>query len=491
MDKLTIILGNQLFDIDHYKDFPNNIFMAEDEGLCTHFKYHKHKIIHFLASMRTYADHLRSRNFHVFYNKLDSSKGFLTECERVIKKNKIKEVHLYEVEDKFFENQLYDLFLELNVKVIIYDSPMFMCSRQEFNNYLEGVNKPLLNSFYIEQRKRHGVLIGKGGPVGGQWNFDQDNRKKIPANFQVDEFIPPPIKSKHIDDVKKLVNKKFSKHPGSCDNYWIPVERSASLKWFRNYLKNRFKYFGDFQDSLDQRAPFLYHSVISPFINIGFLTPLEVVREVEALATKDNLNSVEGFIRQVMGWREFVRGIYQNCDEFQQKENFFNHKKKLRSCWYQGNTGVVPLDDAIKKTIEWGYCHHIERLMVIGNMMLLLEVHPQEVYRWFMEMFIDSSDWVMGPNVFGMSQFSDGGVFATKPYISGSNYIYKMGNYKKGESWAMGWDGLYWRFIDRKREFLSKNHRLNMMVKMFDKMDSSKKNKIFEQASLLEEKLVY
>jgi deoxyribodipyrimidine photolyase-related protein len=491
METLTIILGNQLFDLDHYKDFPENVFMAEDEGLCTHFKYHKHKIIHFLASMRTYADSLSKRKFKVHYNKLDESKGFLFECEKLIIKNKVKEIHIYEIEDKFFEEQLFNLFLKLDVKVKVYDSPMFMCSRNEFFEYLESVNKPLLNTFYIGQRQKYGILVEKGSPVGGQWNFDQDNRKKIPLSFEIEKFIPPTQKSKHIEEVKGLVNKRFSGHPGSVDNFWIPVDRQSSIKWLKNYLDNRFKYFGDFQDSLDQRTPFLYHSLISPLINIGFLTPFEVVKEVESMATKENLNSVEGFIRQIMGWREFVRGIYQNCDEFQQTENFFNHKNRLNKCWYKANTGVTPLDDAIKKANEWGYCHHIERLMVIGNLMLLLEVHPQEVYRWFMEMFVDSSDWVMGPNVFGMSQFSDGGVFATKPYISGSNYIFKMGNYKKNEQWATAWDGLYWRFIDRKRSFLSKNHRLNMMVKMFDKMDDSKKQRIFKEADKLEEKVVF
>jgi deoxyribodipyrimidine photolyase-related protein len=490
MNQLSVILGNQLFDLGYYEDFPRDVFMAEDRGLCTHFKYHKHKIIHFLASMRTYTKSLKERGFRPLYHQLDKTKGFLEELEKIVKKHKVQEIHIFEIEDKFFEDELLSKFQKWNVKVKIYESPMFMCSRQEFRDYLEGVNKPLLNNFYIEQRKRHGILMHKGSPVGGQWNFDQDNRKKIPASFSVTDFLPPTISTPIVEEVKKLVDKHFSDHPGDSKNFWIPVDRDSSLKWFHSYLKERFKYFGDFQDSLDQRNPFLYHSIISPLINIGFLTPLEVVKEVETLATKDNLNAVEGFIRQVMGWREFIRGIYQSCDEFQQKENFFNHKAKLRPCWYKGNTGIPPLDDAIKKSLKWGYAHHIERLMVLGNLMLLLEVDPKEVYKWFMEMFVDSSDWVMGPNVFGMSQFSDGGIFATKPYMSGSNYIFKMSSYKKDPSWSLGWDGLYWRFIDRKREFLQKNHRLNMMVKMYDKMDATKRNTILKEASKLEKKLV-
>jgi deoxyribodipyrimidine photolyase-related protein len=182
-----------------------------------------------------------------------------------------------------------------------------------------------------------------------------------------------------------------------------------------------------------------------------------------------------------MGWREFVRGIYQNFSEEQDKRNFFNHQRKLTHHWYDGTTGLPPVDDAIKKAQKYGYCHHIERLMILSNVMLLSELHPHEVHKWFMEMFIDSADWVMGPNVYGMGQFSDGGIFATKPYISGSNYILKMSDYKKGE-WSEVWDGLFWRFIGKNKVFLSKNPRLNMMVKTLEKMEANKKKRLLSLA---------
>ena len=196
------------------------------------------------------------------------------------------------------------------------------------------------------------------------------------------------------------------------------------------------------------------------------------------------LHSVEGFLRQILGWREFVRGIYQNFSEKEENTNFFNHQRKLSSHWYDGTTGILPVDDAIKKANKYGYCHHIERLMILSNIMLLSEIDPKEVHRWFMEMFVDSADWVMGPNVYGMGQFSDGGLFATKPYISGSNYILKMSDYKKNDEWTNIWDGLYWRFIDKHSVFFSKNHRMNMMVKLSEKMDPDKKLKLFEFAEI-------
>jgi deoxyribodipyrimidine photolyase-related protein len=215
-----------------------------------------------------------------------------------------------------------------------------------------------------------------------------------------------------------------------------------------------------------------------------------VAAETLAIAEKQNipLASLEGFIRQIIGWREFVRGIYQNFSEQQDNSNFWNHQNKLSQAWYTGETGVPQLDLTIQKVIRYGYCHHIERLMVLGNLMLLLEIHPREAHKWFMEMFVDSSDWVMGPNVYGMALFSDGGIFATKPYICGSNYWRKMSKAKPGE-WCDGVDGLYWGFIDKNKAFFSKNPRLSMMAKTIDKMDPARKKTIYSAADDLKQRL--
>ncbi|TNF28695.1 MAG: cryptochrome/photolyase family protein, partial [Deltaproteobacteria bacterium] len=354
-----------------------------------------------------------------------------------------------------------------------------------FQTYLSKVKKPFMKTFYEGARKKFSILLEKDRkPVGGKWSYDQDNRKKLPKNSE-----PPTILSIEHDqvtnDVISFVDKNFSNHPGESSDFWIPTTRKESLKWLNHFIKFKLEHFGNYQDAITPRSDFVFHSVLAPMINMGLILPEEVIQKVEEAWRKNPdvipLNSVEGFIRQVLGWREFVRGIYQNFEKEQWETNFWNHKRKLSNHWYQGNTGIPILDDAIKKTIRYSYSHHIERLMILSNLMLLCEIHPHEVFKWFMEMHSDSSDWVMGPNVFGMGQFSDGGIFATKPYTCGSNYYLKMSDYKKGD-WCDVVDGLYWRFIDKHQDFYRSNPRMSMMVKTLEKMDPSRKKTIFQAA---------
>ena len=233
---------------------------------------------------------------------------------------------------------------------------------------------------------------------------------------------------------------------------------------------------------------FLFHSAISPLINCGLLTPQEILSAIQPYEASIPINSYEGFVRQIIGWREFIRGIYHNFDDVQQTSNFFNHQRKLTNHWYNATTSILPLDDAIKQTMKLEYTHHINRLMVIGNIMLMCNIHPQEVYRWFMECYIDSADWVMGPNVFGMSQFSDGGIFATKPYICGSNYIRKMSHYKKGE-WCEPMDALYWRFIADNVDFFAGNFRMKFMTSKVTSFSKEKLDQIYNTSNAIIEKI--
>jgi deoxyribodipyrimidine photolyase-related protein len=484
MKQALIILGDQLFPLSFYKSYRESlVFMAEDLELCTHYKYHKHKIAFFLTSMRTYADEMRQEGFKVHYEEFSES-SFIVRLEKFIVKNKISKIQIGEIQDKFFENKLLEFFQSKKMEVTILETPMFLCSRETFKNYLIKHPKPFMKTFYEGERKRLKILLdSKGKPLGGQWSFDSENRKKAPKELTNKGPLIYSA-SEHLKDVTKIVNKHFPSHPGEMENFWLPTDRKNALKNLRHFLKHHIYDFGSYQDAITSRDTFLYHSVISPAVNAGLLTPGEVLNEVLKAADNDSdipLHSVEGFVRQIMGWREFVRGVYQNFSELEEKTNFWNHQRKLTSHWYDGTTGLPPVDDAIKKANRYGYCHHIERLMILSNVMLLSELHPHEVHRWFMEMFVDSADWVMGPNVFGMGQFSDGGIFATKPYISGSNYILKMSDYKKGD-WCDVWDGLFWRFIDNHTDFFSKNPRLNMMVATLKKMESSRKKKLFSMA---------
>ena len=463
--------------------------MAEDSGLCTHFKYHKHKIILFLSAMRKFAAELEEDGFEVSYypatHKL-FDKGFDSKILDFLKKNKsVKTLHCFEIEDKFFENYIFNFCEKNKLELIIHNSPLFMVKREEFQTYLSKVKKPFMKTFYEGARKKFSILLEKDRkPVGGKWSYDQDNRKKLPKSSE-----PPSIPSiEHdqvIKDVISFVDQKFSDHPGESSDFWIPTTRKESLKWLNHFIKFKLEHFGTYQDAITPRSDFVFHSVLAPMINMGLILPEEVIKKVEEAWIMNPevipLNSVEGFIRQVLGWREFVRGIYQNFEKEQWETNFWNHNRKLSNHWYQGNTGIPILDDAIKKTIRYSYSHHIERLMILSNLMLLCEIHPHEVFKWFMEMHSDSSDWVMGPNVFGIGQFSDGGIFATKPYTCGSNYYLKMSDYKKGDLCDIV-DGLYWRFIDKHQDFYRSNPRMSMMVKTLEKMDPSRKKTIFQAA---------
>ena len=482
-NQALIILGDQLFPLEKLKNFKHTIiFMAEDVGLCTHFKYHKHKLIFFLASMRNYADELRREGFQVHYSEL-SEKSFTQRLEGFLSKNKIKDLLIHEVNDKFFETELINLISDNSIKFNFLPSPMFLSSRENFQSYLKSHSKPFMKTFYEGERKRLKIMLDNSGkPWGGQWSYDEENRKKAPKELH---NKPPLIfeEDEHVKAVKKLIDERFSDHPGVTDNFWLPVCRKDSLKSLDHFFKYHFRDYGAYQDAITDRDQFLYHSLLSPMINNGMLLPDEVIQKAIEVYEKEDipLASLEGFVRQIIGWREFVFGIYRNFSEEEEKRNFFKHNRRLTADWYEGTTGLPPIDDAIHKAQDFGYCHHIERLMVLSNVMLLTEIHPQDVHKWFMEMFVDSADWVMGPNVYGMGQFSDGGIFATKPYFSGSNYILKMSDYKKSE-WCDGWDGLFWRFIGKHSDFFAKQYRLSFMVQTLNKMDAHKKKRLLSLA---------
>lgn len=485
--ELHVILGNQLFEAKYLKKMEGAFFMCEDWDLCRHFRPHKAKIYLFLTAMREYRDYLSEKK-DLHYFELEPKAQFFQKLEKTLKKTKAKKIKMFEIEDKFFEKKMSDFAKKQKIELEFLPSPNFICTRDEFYQYLEEGKKPFMKTFYEQQRQQNDVLMDGDKPLGGKWSFDAENRKKIPKKYDVIEKMPQENKSPYREEILTLIDKHFEDHHGQAEEFYFPTNHKDSKKALKIFFDEKLGLFGDFEDAIDDRHPFLYHTLFSPLINLGLLQPMDVVKEAQKRVDKNNINAVEGLVRQVMGWREFMRGIYQNYDEKQQSENFFGHKNKLAPCWYSGDTGIPVVDKTIKKILKYGYCHHIERLMVLSNLMLILKVHPQEVHRYFMEMFVDSLDWVMGPNVFGMGQFSDGGIFATKPYFSGSNYITKMSHEKKGD-WCDEWDGLYWRFIDENREFFKKNYRMSMMVSMYDKMDEEKKKRILKAAKSAEKRL--
>ena len=484
MKSVFLILGNQLFPHKHLRKYKDStIFMCESFDLCTFQKHHKLKLILFLSSMRSYADELKKNKFKVNYIDLkkDFKISYEKKLENFIKKNKFEELISFEIEDKFFEKKISTLCKKNKIKLTFIQSPMFLNSRDEFKNYLSKTKKPFMANFYKIARAKTDILMENNKPKGGKWSFDEDNRKKLPKDIKIPEMITAK-ETKHTKVLKQQINTIFKNHPGEVDNFWLPTTYDDAVKWLDYFIIKKFNLFGDYEDAVDTNNNFLFHSVLSPMINLGLLTPDLIIERVRKVENKIKINSYEGYIRQIIGWREFIRGIYQNYDQQLEENNFFQHKNSLTKKWYDGTTGLDPLDHSIKNAQKYGYTHHIERLMVLCNIMNLCEIKPNEVYNWFMEMFVDSSDWVMSPNVYGMGLFSDGGIFSTKPYICGSSYFMKMMNFKKG-NWNDIMDGLYWRFINKNRKFFQSNPRLNMMVNIYDKMNTERKNHIIKKAN--------
>jgi len=484
MKSVFLILGNQLFPHKHLRKYKDStIFMCESFDLCTFQKHHKLKLILFLSSMRSYADELKKNKFKVNYIDLkkDFKISYEKKLENFIKKNKFEELISFEIEDKFFEKKISTLCKKNKIKLTFIQSPMFLNSRDEFKNYLSKTKKPFMANFYKIARAKTDILMENNKPKGGKWSFDEDNRKKLPKDIKIPEMITAK-ETKHTKALKQQINTIFKNHPGQVDNFWLPTTYDDAVKWLDYFIIKKFNLFGDYEDAVDTNNNFLFHSVLSPMINLGLLTPDLIIERVRKVENKIKINSYEGYIRQIIGWREFIRGIYQNYDQQLEENNFFQHKNSLTKKWYDGTTGLDPLDHSIKNAQKYGYTHHIERLMVLCNIMNLCEIKPNEVYNWFMEMFVDSSDWVMSPNVYGMGLFSDGGIFSTKPYICGSSYFMKMMNFKRGD-WNDIMDGLYWRFINKNRKFFQSNPRLNMMVNIYDKMNTERKNHIIKKAN--------
>jgi deoxyribodipyrimidine photolyase-related protein len=485
VNKIALLVENNLFP-SHDElnlDIDSKVIMIEDYNLCDRYVYHKYKLILILSSMRSHRDFLLNKGFNVIYLKItgcDKEKDYFSRFESIIYKEKPKEVVCYDFESKLFEKRIKDILCKKEIKLTIINSQLFITSKKDFSNYAQGKNRFMMQHFYTYQRKRLKILVDDNlNPINGKWSFDDENRKKLPKNIEIPKILKIPH-TQNTREVIKILDELFPNCYGNSTDFFYPTSREDALKWMNKFFEERFDLFGPYEDALSKDNEFNFHSLLSPLINIGLLTPKEVVDKAIEYSNKNNItfSSLEGFIRQIIGWREFMRGLHDTLDF---EKNYFNHKNKLNKKWYTGHTGILPLDDCITRVMKNGYLHHIERLMIVGNLMLLCRIDPNDVNKWFMELFIDSAEWVMKPNVYGMSQFADGGSFATKPYIGGSNYILKMSNYKK-DDWCDIWDGLYWKFIYDNRELFSKNQRMSMMVKLLDKMDDDKKRKLFKLA---------
>ncbi len=387
--------------------------------------------------------------------------------------------------DDVLERRLERFARELDAEIEFLPTPMFLNSDEENVAYRAGKKRWFMADYYKAQRRRLQILMDGDEPVGGRWSFDEDNRKKVPKKLI--ETIPPLLKVKrdNVDaEATQYVERRFESNPGTVETFPYPTSHRSAKRWLKHFLEHRFVQFGDYEDAILQGESWLWHSVLTPSLNTGLLTPRDVLKATLDFAEEHEvpLNSFEGFIRQVIGWREFMRATYRDLGVSMRTTNHWQHHRAMPKSFYDGTTGIDPIDDTIKRILKTGYCHHIERLMVLGGFMFLCEIDPDDIYLWFMELFIDSYDWVMVPNVYAMSQNADGGQITTKPYFSGSSYVRKMSHYKSGP-WCDVWDGLYWRWIWNHRETLSRNPRWAMMCSMAKKMDDSKRQRHLENAA--------
>lgn len=479
MSDLFFIGGNQLFPPDSLNaDRDTLLVMVESEAYCRRMPFHQQKLGFVLSAMRNHADALKSAGFNIRYFSLSDGVSVSEAIAQTAKQVGARRLLHFDSEDRTLTNTLAGSAESLGMRLVVMKSPMFLTDNDNLDKYFAEAKRPRMASFYRTQRLRMKLLLNGDRPLGGRWSFDTQNRARLPKTQKVPEL--PIVRQTNTTSLcLQEVAARFPEHPGNAADLWLPTDRSGALDWLDRFLEERLFGFGTYEDALTMRSPTLFHSVLSPFLNVGLITPNEVVtRTLDAAETLQvALNDLEGFLRQIVGWREFVRGIYRHHRQTMRRRNVWGGTRALTAQWYSASTGLDPLDRAIGTARDYAWNHHIERLMVIANLMNLAEIHPDEVYQFFMTHYIDAYDWVMVPNVFGMGLTSDGGIFTSKPYICGSNYIRRMSDYPKGD-WTEVMDGLYWRFVAKHRPLLASNPRLAMISRRLDTMDRPRLRRI-------------
>jgi deoxyribodipyrimidine photolyase-related protein len=483
VSQVALVYPHQLFSDHPAIEQGKEVFLIEDELFFNQYAFHVHKLVYHRASMGAYASALTTKGIKNTVIRAHDAEAKTEHLFRRLAKSGVKSVHVCDPDDYLLERRLRRFSHREGIQLQLLESPLFLCDRAYGKAWFNGKKRLHLTTFYIEQRQRFNVLLQVDGkPIGDKWTYDTENRKRLPKGTRIPSLLTITA-DHHWNEALKSVMVDFPNNPGNCQDPIYPFKHEDALNWLNDFIHHRFASYGDYQDAIVSNETFLFHSILTPMLNTGLLTPETVVDCAlqQAEFAKVPLNALEGFIRQVIGWREFVRFVYRERGVKQRTGNFFGHTRNIPHSFYTGTTGIQPVDDAIRRTLDTGYTHHIERLMVLGNFMVLCEFEPDEVYRWFMELYIDAYDWVMVPNVYGMSQFADGGLMSTKPYISGSNYLLKMSDYKKGD-WCEIWDALYWRFIHKHRAFFLRNPRMSMMVRQVEKMEPARFDHLMKTA---------
>lgn len=482
---VLILFPHQLFAT--HKSYQKNIpiFLVEEVLFFKQFNFHKQKLAFHRASMKAQQQLLEKQGFTIEYIESINSKSDVRKLIEHLSNKNCTTIEYINPTDNWLEKRIENSCKKYGIKTKCYENPLFINTKNDLKHFFKPDKKSYFQTtFYKQQRKKHHILLDQNDdPKGGKWSFDHDNRKQYPK-----DKTPPHINfetpNANWSEAVDYIEKNFGNNIGNINNQIIyPYTKKDAEKWLDNFLEERFYAFGPYEDAIAHPHYFLHHSILTPMLNVGLLSPMDIINKAISYGEKHDIaiNSIEGFVRQILGWREFIRGMYECKGSYSRTKNFWGFSNTIPKSFYTGNTGIIPIDKTIKKVLKTGYCHHIERLMILGNFMLLCEIDPDEVYQWFMELFIDAYDWVMVPNVYGMSQFADGGLFATKPYISSANYVLKMSNYAKGD-WQETWDALFWRFMYVHRDFFEENPRLKLLLSNLDKMPKEKLEKYLIKA---------
>ncbi|KPM50107.1 cryptochrome/photolyase family protein [Jiulongibacter sediminis] len=501
MQTLRLILGDQVNSQHSWFQETNEqvtYCMFEMRQETDYVRHHIQKIVGFFLAMRSFAEQLEKNGHKVIYYQLDHRKNtqsLTKNLKNLIGENSIQKFEYLLPDEYRLDEELRAFCEEIEIESEVFDTEHFYTSRNELQEFFKGKKTYLMENFYRAMRKKHDVLMNGDEPAGGKWNFDKSNQKK----WKNQTLIPDPILfTKEVSHLKKLIDEAGIETIGQLpkDQFHFPVSRKEALEQLDYFCEKLLIHFGDYQDAMHTDKAMLYHSGLSFAMNLKLISAREVVERIEKYYLKHqdeiDISQVEGFIRQVIGWREYMRGVYwAQMPEYAQRNELENHEK-LPDFYWTGKTKMNCLSNCIQNSLRNAYAHHIQRLMITGNFALLTFRHPDEVDDWYLGIYIDAIQWVQLPNTRGMSQWADGGLLATKPYVSSASYIHKMSNYcdschydhkqRTGEK-ACPFNSLYWNFLDEKRKYFEKNPRMSMMLSLLDKISKDELKAIKARAA--------
>lgn len=492
-------LSQEISSLKNLDKIFDHIVFIETKDQFMDLSHHKKKIAFIISSMRHFAIELSNQGYKVIYLKMDdepNSQNLLTEFDKIINNISCKNIILTKPNNYNLSEKINFFLSELKISSEIREDNRFLTNEKEFQKWANNKKQLRMEYFYREVRKKYNILMDKDGkPEGGIWNFDTENREpplkqmKFPKriSFKKDEITI---------SVLNLVKTNFSSNFGTIDNFYFSVTREQALIEAKHFINNILPLFGKYQDAMLTGEAYLYHSLLSSYLNVGLLLPLELCQMAENSYRANNspINSVEGFIRQIAGWREFIRGIYWHFMPNYKQNNFLNSNNKLPSFYWNGQTKMSCIKEVVSQTDEHAYSHHIQRLMITGNFGLIAGINPQELSEWYLAVYADAHEWVETPNTLGMALYADGGVVASKPYAASGKYINKMSNFCKNcyynqnevfEEKSCPFNSLYWNFIDKHQHNFRTNQRMKFIYSVWDKFDSAKQIKIKARAEYL------